>query len=77
MQKVNRYPVMPWHEAIAHRLLQEYKRMQSGFSKFNTVVDEYWLPGQRNRDQLLRECRERALSDAQTSTNIDLLNEHK
>ena len=64
MQKVNRYPVMLWCEVSTHRLGLTYKRLQSRFHKLHAVVDEYWLPGQRNRDRLLRECRERALNDA-------------
>lgn len=66
MQKVNRYPVFSWYEALAHRLIQKYKNIKFGFGKLHTVIDEYWLPGQRNRDRLLRKCRERALNDART-----------
>ena len=67
MQKVDQYSVLSWHEACAHRLIPKYIQMKIGFGKLHSLIDEYWLPGQRNRDRLLRECRERALNDSQTA----------
>ena len=64
MQKINRYPVMLWQGATAHQLVHKYKRMKFVYGKLQSVIDEYWLPGQRNQDRLLRECHERALNDA-------------
>ena len=64
MQKYNHYRVLSWHEASARRLIQIYDQMKVGFGKLRVVSDEYWQPGQRNRDRLLRECRDRAVNDS-------------
>jgi len=63
MQIVNRNPVLSWCETPAQCLIQNYDQLLIAFGQLRTVVDEYWLPGERNRDRLLLECSERAKSD--------------
>lgn len=64
MQKINRYSVFTWYESRVHPLIRKYQQTAFGFARLRTVVDEYWLPGQRNRDRLVQECSERALNEA-------------
>ena len=67
MKNVNWYPVSLWHEISANRLTPKYRHTKLRFAQLLMVISEYWQPGQRNSDRLLRECRERALKDVQTS----------
>jgi len=63
MQRVNRNPVLSWGGPLARRLIHEYDQLLIVFGKLRAVINEYWLPGERNRDRLLLASRERALSD--------------
>ena len=64
MHKFNQYSVRQWHETSAYLLMQKTKQILCSFIKLSTVIDEYWLPSQRDHDRLLRECRVRAFNDA-------------
>ena len=64
MHKLNQYSVRQWYEISAYQLMLKTKQVLCIFIELSTVIDEYWLPGERDRDRLLRECRERAFNDA-------------
>ena len=64
MHKFDQYSVRQWHEISVYLLMLKTKQLLCSFIKLSTVIDEFWLPSQRDRDRLLRECRVRAFNDA-------------
>ena len=72
MRSVNPNQVLLRHILVLYHLIKSFINTKRGSGKLHILFEEYWFPGEENRDRLMQECRRRALQDSQTRSNFNL-----